>query len=127
MNVPLSRRDAIRARIYACVEVVDTGYVDAAGNRSPCHLWMGPDSGTGRGGRYPRMSLNGQTMAVHKVAWTNEHGIIPGKKTLDHLCRQRRCIRDEHLEMVTQKQNAIRREQANGRRAGGKKREGDPK
>jgi len=114
--VVLSRREAIRAKIMACVEVVDTGY------KTPCHLWTASDSGSGRGGGYPRMSLDGQTVAVHKTNWTNEHGLIPGKKTLDHLCRQRRCVRDDHLEMVTQKQNAIRREEANGRRRPQKRR-----
>lgn len=112
MNAPLSRRDAIRLRVMACVEIVDTGYVDEKGRKSPCHLWTGPDSGSGRGGGYPRMALDGQTMAVHKVAWTNEHGIIPGKKQLDHKCRMRRCIRDDHLELVTHKQNQKRRDQA---------------
>jgi hypothetical protein len=65
------------------------------------------------------MSLDGQTVAVHKVAWTNEHGFIPGKKTLDHACRNRRCVRwdkDEadrtHLEMVTHKENCRRRDRA---------------
>jgi hypothetical protein len=94
----------------ACVEVVDTGHV------TPCHLWTGPDSGDGRGGGYPRMWLDGQTVAVHKVSWTNENGLIPGKKELDHLCRMRRCVREDHLELVTPKRNAIRREIANGRR-----------
>lgn len=106
MNAPLSRRELIRARIYACVEVVDCGYV------TPCHIWTGPDSGNGRGGGYPRMALDGQTMAVHKVAWTNAHGIIPGKKQLDHKCRQRRCVNEDHLELVTHLQNQKRRAEA---------------
>lgn len=110
MTAPITRREAIRARIMVCVEVVDTGY------KTPCHLWTGPDSGDGRGGGYPRMSLDGQTVAVHKVSWTNENGFIPGKKQLDHMCRQRRCVREDHLELVTAKRNAIRREVANGRR-----------
>jgi hypothetical protein len=114
MNAPLSRRELIRMRVMACVEIVDTGYVDAKGVLSPCHVWTGPDSGTGRGGGYPRMSLDGQTCAVHIVNWTNEHGFIPGKKQLDHLCRMRRCIRDDHMEMVTHKQNQKRRDQAMG-------------
>ncbi|WP_292130972.1 HNH endonuclease signature motif containing protein [Mesorhizobium sp.] len=90
------------------------GYVDAKGQPSPCHIWTGPDSGSGRGGGYPRMSLDGQTVAVHLVNWTNEHGFIPGKKQLDHLCRTRLCIRDDHLELVTHKQNQKRRDMANG-------------
>lgn len=61
------------------------------------------------------MSLDGQTVAVHLVLWTNEHGYIPGRKTLDHICRNRLCINLDHLEMVTMKENAKRRDQANGR------------
>lgn len=114
MTAPLSRREAIRAKIMTCVEIVDTGYVGPDGRPSPCHLWTAGDSGSGRGGGYPRMWLDGQAMAVHKVAWTNEHGIIPGKKTLDHLYRQRLCVREDHLEMVTNRQNVLRMMAANG-------------
>lgn len=103
-----SRRDRIREKIMACVEIVDTGY------ETPCHLWTAGDSGNGRGGGYPRMWLDGQVVAVHIVAWVNEHGYIPGKKQLDHLCRQRRCVREDHLELVTHRENQKRRDRANG-------------
>lgn len=102
-----SRRDRIRAKIMARVEVDPV---------TRCWLWTGPTSGSnGRGKDYPRMSLDGQTVAVHIAMWTNEHGYIPGKKELDHVCRNRRCIRPDnrdHVQMVTRKQNARRREQA---------------
>ncbi len=55
------------------------------------------------------MWLDGQTVAVHIVNWTNEHGYVPGKKQLDHLCRNRLCVSDRHLELVTHKQNQKRR------------------
>lgn len=60
------------------------------------------------------MWLDGQVVAVHIVAWTNEHGYVPGKKQIDHLCRQRRCVNVGHLEMVTNRENARRRDRANG-------------
>ncbi|KQS76838.1 hypothetical protein ASG25_15575 [Rhizobium sp. Leaf384] len=103
----LSRREVIREKIMARV-VVD----EATG----CWIWTGPTSGEeGRGAGYPRMSLAGQTVAVHKVMWTNEHGYIPGKKELDHKCRNRLCVRPDnldHVELVTRKRNALRREAA---------------
>lgn len=102
----MNRRERIHAKIYARIEVKDMGY------KTPCHLWTGPTSGTGRGGDYPRMNLDGQTVAVHLVNWTNEHGFIPGKKQLDHKCRVRRCVREDHLELVTHKENQKRRDQA---------------
>lgn len=123
MSKPLSRREAIRAKIYTSCEMVDTGYRDQDGNASCCHLWTAGDSGTGRGGGYPRMWLDGQMVAVHIVNWTNEHGYKPGKKELDHRCKQRRCVNDEHLELVSHRVNVLRVSRGNGvTRAAPKKR-----
>lgn len=102
----MSRREQIRQKIMARV-VVDpvTG----------CWIWQGPTSGKeGRGKNYPRMNLSGQTVAVHLVMWTNEHGYIPGKKQLDHKCRNRLCVNPDpkHTELVTHKQNQKRRDLA---------------
>lgn len=75
-----------------------------------CHLWTGPDSGKkGRGRGYPRMSLDGQTVAVHLVVYTHYHGYIPSKKQVDHVCKQRRCCNPDHLELVTHRQNQRRK------------------
>ena len=102
----MSRREQIREKIMARV-VVDpvTG----------CWIWQGPTSGSkGRGKNYPRMSLGSQTVAVHLVMWTNEHGYIPGKKQLDHKCRNRLCVNPDpkHTELVTHKENQKRRDRA---------------
>lgn len=79
-------------------------------------MWTGPTSGAsyqgqkkGRGHSYPRMSLDGQTVAVHLVVWTHYSGFIPGRKQLDHLCRNRGCVNPDHLELVTHLQNQKRR------------------
>lgn len=106
MGVRMDRRIRIRERVMARIR--EDGV-------SGCWLWTGPTSGeVGRGAGYPRMSLDGQTVAVHLVTWTNEHGYIPGKKEIDHVCRNRLCVRPsgEHLQLVTRKRNALRREQA---------------
>ena len=101
-----TRRDRIRAKIAArCVEV--DGPLP-----TPCRLWTGPTSGDGRGGGYPRMNLDGGTVAVHIVAFVLEHGPIPPRKQIDHKCRNRLCCAEDHLEMVTHKVNMRRRDQA---------------
>ena len=100
-----TRRDRIRAKLMSRTDIVDTGY------ETPCHLWTGPTSGDGKGGDYGRMSLDGATVATHIAAWTNEHGLIPPRKQLDHLCGQRRCWREDHLELVTHRKNQRRRDQ----------------
>ena len=102
----IDRRDNILAKIMGNVDT-DT--------ESGCWEWQGPTSGDGRGGGYGRMSLNGQTVAVHRVVYTHYFGFIPGKKHIDHRCRNRRCCNPLHLELVSAKENAKRRSKANGR------------
>lgn len=103
-----TRRELIIEKIEERCAIVDTGFA-LDGKPSPCHLWQGPTSGTGRGGGYGRMSLNGQTVAVHLVAYTHYYGYIPGKKQIDHLCNQRLCCNPAHLELVTHLRNQRRR------------------
>ena len=102
------RRMGVISRIMDRVEVKDTGFF-LDDRPSPCFLWTGPDSGTGRGGGYGRMNLNGQTVAVHLVVYTHFYGYIPGKKQIDHLCNNRLCCNPAHLEMVSHLTNQKRR------------------
>ena len=99
-----ARRQSIRGKIYRRVSIEDRGH------ETPCHIWTGPTSGTGRGGGYARMNLDGATVAVHIANWVNENGMIPPRKQLDHLCDQRCCVREDHLELVTHKENQRRRD-----------------
>lgn len=99
-----NRRANIIARIYERVGVKDNGFI-INGQPSPCHIWTGPDSGTGRGGGYGRMSLNSQTVATHIVVYTHYFGYIPGKRQVDHKCNQRLCCNPAHLELVTHLKN----------------------
>jgi len=100
----LSRREIIYDKLLSRTKVEDTGY-RINGTISFCMLWTGPTSGSGRGGGYGRMCLDGQTVATHLVAYTHEHGFIPGKKQVDHKCNQRLCWNPAHLELVTHKKN----------------------
>ena len=95
----MCRRTSIDDKIRANIAIIDMGY------ETPCHIWQGSHSGDGRGGGYPRMSLDGQTVAVHIVAFTNKNGFVPGKKQIDHKCNQRMCVNEDHLQMVTHKKN----------------------
>lgn len=102
------RRLLIREKIEARCSIVFTGFI-LNGKPSPCHIWTGPTSGTGRGGGYGRMSLDGQTVATHIVTFVNYFGFVPSKKQIDHLCNQRLCCNPAHLEMVTHLKNQRRR------------------
>ena len=43
----------------------------------------------------------------HRVAWMIAHGEIPDGLTIDHLCRNRRCINVKHLRLLTNITNAV--------------------
>lgn len=107
----MNRRDIILEKVLARINLAPTQSL-----LTPCWLWSGPTSGAGykgnkkgRGHGYPRMNLDGQTVAVHKVVWTHFHGFIPGRKQLDHLCKNRLCVNPDHLELVTHNENQRRR------------------
>lgn len=50
----------------------------------------------------------GKWVLAHRVAWTAKFGIIPRGKQIDHICRNRRCVNTDHMELVTQKENILR-------------------
>jgi len=100
----LDRRADVVVKIMSQVQLVDRGFDGGA-----CYEWQGPTSGSaGRGHSYPRMNLDSQTVAVHRALWVCLHGYLPGKKQLDHLCKNRRCVL--HCEPVTHKENQRRRD-----------------
>ena len=75
-----------------------------------CHEWTGEM----RAG-YPVIAvrLNGKRrrFLVHRTVWEKKHG--PTKLTIDHVCRNKLCVRmhRDHLEAVTNGEN-VRRENA---------------
>lgn len=89
------RRDAIIGKL------ADKTVMNSAG----CWVWTGPTSGNGRGGGYGRVSINGQTCAVHIVAYTHFFGYIPGNREVDHVCTCRACWNPAHLRLVTRSRN----------------------
>lgn len=95
-----SRRERILDKVLARVRV---------DHITGCWEWQGPTSGDGRGGGYGRMSLDGQTVAVHLVVFVHFHGFIPGKKQIDHNCNNRICCNPNHLDLVTHLENQRRK------------------
>lgn len=59
---------------------------------------------------YGRTWKNGRRILAHRWAYEFIVGPIPDGLTIDHLCRNRRCVRPEHLEPVPKAVNTLRGE-----------------
>lgn len=75
----------------------------------PCWLWTAGLNADGYGAFY----LDGRRASplrtgAHRVSWISENGSIPEDLVIDHLCRVRHCVRPDHLELVTIKENSVR-------------------
>lgn len=77
------------------------GHVKVVGG---CWEWTGYRIHNGYGLTW----LSGRKMLAHRAAYTLAVGAIPAGRVLDHLCRNRACIRPDHLEAVTIRTNTMR-------------------
>lgn len=72
-----------------------------------CWKWVGTLTRTPTGS-YGSMSVNGRSVAAHRMSWQLFRGTIPDGLQIDHLCRNTRCVNPLHLEPVTQRENILR-------------------
>lgn len=70
-----------------------------------CWVWIGKLSDQGYG---ILTDYETKQYRAHLLAWTWENGPVPDGLELDHLCRNRACVRVSHLEAVTHKTNMER-------------------
>lgn len=61
-------------------------------------------------GGYGQFSLDRHRKGAHRVAYQIWHGPMPRELTIDHLCRNRSCVRPSHLEAVPHHVNVLRGE-----------------
>lgn len=94
-SAPPPRRVDAYGRWLANVDKTDT-----------CWLWTGGLWASG----YGRFWFDGRTVLAHR--WSYEHHVGPIQKgrQLDHLCRVRECVRPDHLEPVSARENLMRGE-----------------
>lgn len=77
-----------------------------------CWEWMAAKT---RG--YGRFYMRGQMPGAHRVSYQMFVGPIPDGLTLDHLCRNPGCVRFDHLEPVSNRENVLRGEGTSARHA----------
>jgi hypothetical protein len=73
-----------------------------------CWQWTGNVSVTGYGRLWTGPSGGRRLAYAHRYVYTVHRGLIPHGLTLDHLCRNTRCVNPEHLEPVTAAENTRR-------------------
>lgn len=71
-----------------------------------CWEWLGGKTVYGYG-QYA-VGIPGLTQRAHKLSWESVNGPVPSGLVLDHLCRNRMCVRPDHLEAVTNRENVLR-------------------
>ncbi len=70
-----------------------------------CWIWMGALTSAGYGNFGPTPGTN---ISAHKFSYELTNGPVPAGMELDHLCRARCCVRPDHLEAVTHRENDLR-------------------
>lgn len=77
-----------------------------------CWAWIAVLSMHGKdfdNGGYGRIVAHGKTRRAHRVAYFMDSGAYPPDDlTVDHLCRNRACVRLSHLELVPAGTNSLR-------------------
>ncbi len=89
-----------RERVKTLVEKVASKFLIDDG----CWEWIGANNAAG----YGMMKIDGRTVYGHRAVYELLVDEIPAGMQLDHLCRNRMCVRPSHLEVVTNQENAIR-------------------
>lgn len=75
-----------------------------ANRNDGCWVWSGTIGADG----YGRIRVDGREHVAHRWGYETFVGPVPDGMQLDHLCRNRACVRFDHLEPVTAQENVLR-------------------
>lgn len=97
IKMPRKYRYEKKVRAMFCIE--------NRGHHTPCWIWKRALNGHG----YAIRGHNGfRTQLVYLQFWQMINGSVAEGLELDHICRQRDCVRPDHLEPVTSQENTRR-------------------
>ncbi len=73
-------------------------------NPNGCMEWTGAIRDNG----YASATVDYKSILVHRYMYEQKVGPIPKGMHIDHLCRNRRCVNVNHMEVVTPRENVLR-------------------
>lgn len=73
-----------------------------------CWNWTGFVNDEGYGQLSVKCTGRITTRKAHAIVYESKNGAVPNGKKLDHLCRNRRCVNPDHLEVVSNAENVRR-------------------
>lgn len=81
---------------------------NSAVSASGCWEWRKSVDSDGYGRTDLSKGALRRTCQAHRVSYAVYRGPIPDGLTIDHLCRNRRCVNPDHLEAVSGRENTLR-------------------
>lgn len=57
---------------------------------------------------YGRFGMGKRLVYPHRLIAAHTYGVIPEGMVVDHLCRNPSCVRPDHLEIVSMRENTVR-------------------
>ena len=100
IEMGMSRRVDVVTRIMRRIVMTDHG----------CWLWPGAQQSRGYGsvGASGKSGKGNPARSTHRVMFEHKHGPAGDDVVIDHLCRNKLCCNPDHLEAVTNSENARR-------------------
>lgn len=95
------------------MQTLDQRFFSKVHMTSACWVWTAADNGNG----YGVFWTGERNTYAHRFSYEAMVAPIPAGLQIDHLCRNRACVRPEHLEPVTCRENLLRGDTRTAREA----------
>ena len=93
--------------VHKCDPPIMERFLSRIEKTATCWIWKGSII-PGYYGGYGHLKIKQKGVGAHRAAYELFKGKIPNGLTIDHLCRNRKRVNPDHLEVVTMKENILR-------------------